>query len=199
MGYDVLDDDAPPTGDGTAALRARVAASVREHRARHGSSLADLATAAGIGKSTLHAIEAGDANPSIETLWALARALRVPFGELLDPPPPTVRVVRAGEGPRVSTDQGAGLVAHLLTSTSRGARTELYRMVLEVGPSRVAESHTPGTVEHVLVVAGRVHVGPVDDPVELGVGDLATFPGDVDHRHDALEPGTEAVLLLEYP
>lgn len=195
----MLDDERPTAGDeGADALRARVAASVREHRARSGASLAELATAAGIGKSTLHAIEAGDANPSIETLWALARALEVPFGDLLDPPEPQVRVVRAGEGPQVAATEGAGLVAHLLTSTGRGARTEWYLMDLERGPSRAADGHTAGTVEHVLVTVGRLRVGPVDQAVELGVGDLATFPGDLPHRYDALVDGTRAMLLLEY-
>jgi len=84
-------------------LRCRIARTVRELRLRSGRSLADVASAAGIGKSTLHAIESEDANPGIETLWALARALEVPFGSLLEPPTPSVRVVRAGEGPRGST------------------------------------------------------------------------------------------------
>ncbi|MEX1177833.1 MAG: helix-turn-helix domain-containing protein [Nitriliruptor sp.] len=182
-----------------AALRARVATSVRAHRDRDGRSLAELAAAAGIGKSTLHAIEAGDANPSIETIWALARALDVPFGELLDPPGPAVRVVRAGEGPRIEAAEGAGMVAHLVATTARGARTEWYVLDLAAGPSRVADGHGQGTIEHVLVVSGRLRVGPADDPVELAPGDLATFPGDVSHRYDALDEGTRVLLLLEYP
>jgi transcriptional regulator with XRE-family HTH domain len=189
----------PPAEGEAAELRARVAASVREHRVRDGRSLAELAAAAGIGKSTLHAIETGDANPSIETIWALARALSVPFGELLDPPAPAVRVVRAGEGPRVEAAEGAGMVAHLVATTARGARTEWYVLDLAAGPSRSADAHTTGTVEHVYVVAGRLRVGPEDDATELGPGDLATFPGDVTHRYDALEDGTRALLLLEYP
>lgn len=189
----------PPDPADAAQLRARVAASVREHRVRDGRSLAELATAAGIGKSTLHAIETGDANPSIETIWALARALAVPFGELLDPPAPAVRVVRAGEGPRVEADEGAGMVAHLVAATGRGARTEWYVLDLASGPSRVAEAHTSGTVEHVYLVTGRLRVGPDEAPVELAPGDLATFPGDVGHRYEALEDDTRALLLLEYP
>lgn len=189
------------TGDGDTAaqLRARVASAVRGHRSRSGRSLAELATTAGIGKSTLHAIETGDANPSIETIWALARALEVPFGVLLDPPTATVRLVRAGDGPKVESSEGAGMVAHLLTTTARGARVEWYTLHLAAGPSRAAEGHANGTVEHVLVTAGRLLVGPEDAVVDLGPGDLAVFPGDVPHRYDALEDGTQALLLLEYP
>jgi transcriptional regulator with XRE-family HTH domain len=188
-----------PAGAEAAAVRAQVASSVREHRVRDGRSLADLATAAGIGKSTLHAIEAGDANPSIETIWALARALSVPFGQLLDPPAPTVRVVRAGEGPRVESAEGAGMVAHLVATTARGSRAEWYVLELAAGPSRIAEAHSAGTVEHVYVISGRLRVGPEEAPTELAAGDLASFPGDVAHRYDTLEDGTRALLLIEYP
>lgn len=193
-------DEVPDEATETATqLRARVADAVRDHRSRSGKSLAELATAAGIGKSTLHAIESGDANPSIETLWALARALSVPFGALLDPPTAAVRVVRAGEGPRVTSDDGAGMVAHLLSTSARGARTEWYTLLLARGPSRVADGHAAGTVEHVFVTAGRLRVGPDGAAAELGPGDLAVFPGDVDHRYEALVDDTQALLLLEYP
>lgn len=187
-----------PVPDEAAQLRAQVAGSVREHRLRDGRSLAELAAAAGIGKSTLHAIETGDANPSIETIWALARALAVPFGQLLDPPGPTVRVVRAGEGPRVESDDGPGMVAHLVATTARGARAEWYVLDLAAGPSRVADAHSPGTMEHVFVISGRVRVGPEDAAIELASGDLASFPADVPHRYDTLEDGTRALLLIEY-
>jgi transcriptional regulator with XRE-family HTH domain len=187
----------PPDATETAELRERIARTVRDLRGRSGRSLADLAAAAGIGKSTLHAIEAGDANPGIETLWALARALGVPFGDLLDPPAPVVRVVRAGQAPRVASEASA-MQAYLLTSTAHGARVEVYDLHLEPGPERDAEAHSAGTLEHVLVTAGALRVGPVDATVELHLGDLASFPGDVAHRYEALAAGTRAVLLIEY-
>ncbi|MFA9428666.1 helix-turn-helix domain-containing protein [Egicoccus sp. AB-alg2] len=188
-------------GEGAAELRARVAATVRELRSRAGRSLADVAAAAGIGKSTLHAIEAGDANPGIETLWALARALGVPFGALLEPPVPPVRVVRAGDAPRLRSER-YNLEARVLLTTTHLARVELSVLELEpgnpAGEGGNAEPHTVGTVEHVLVTAGRLLVGPVGGLVELEEGDLATFPGDVPHRYEARSDGTRAVLLIEY-
>jgi transcriptional regulator with XRE-family HTH domain len=189
-------DERDPQAD-VAELRARVARTVAELRARSGRSLADLAAAAGIGKSTLHAIESGDANPGIETLWALAGALGVPFGDLLDPPTPVVRVVRAGDAPRVASEAST-MQAYLLASTGHGARIELYDLHLQPGRVRDADGHTAGTVEHVLVTSGSLRVGPADAPVDLEVGDLATFPGDRSHRYEALASDTRAVLLIEY-
>src|SRR5215469_13808435 len=73
---------------------------VHRLRASAGMSLADLAAAGGISKTTLHGIEQGEGNPTLSTLWALATALGVSLGELLEPPPaPPVAVVRAAEGP----------------------------------------------------------------------------------------------------
>ncbi len=45
-------------------------------------------------KATLSRIENGRANPTVETLNGLARALRVPLTELLEDPPPEMRVIR---------------------------------------------------------------------------------------------------------
>ncbi len=194
-----IGDERPSAAVGPDAgeLRSRIARTVHELRTRSGRSLAEVAASAGIGKSTLHAIESEDANPGIETLWALARALDVPFGTLLEPPAPAVRVVRAGEGPRVDSE-GEQIQARLIATTAHGARTEVYALTLQRSQGRDAEPHTPGITEHVLVVAGRVRVGPVDALVELGPGDLASFPGDVAHRYEALEDAVEAVLLIEY-
>jgi transcriptional regulator with XRE-family HTH domain len=194
----VVEGRRPAPAYDPAALRARVAATVRERRTAAGDSMAELAARAGIGKSTLHAIEAGDANPSIETLWALANALGLPFGELLDPTAPEVRVVRADTAPEVASEQ-AGLRARLLATTRRGGRTELYTLDLDTGPPREAIGHVAGSVEHVLVIAGRLRVGPSRDPVELDPGDLVSFPGDVGHVYEPLTPGTRALLLMEYP
>lgn len=191
----MLDDEHLVSDPGE--LRARVADTIRRLRQRSGRSLADLATGAGIGKSTLHAIEAGEANPGIETLWSLARALGVPFGALLEPPDPGVRVVRADEGPRIDSEQTT-MRARLKASTSYQSRAELYTVEIDPGRSREAQPHGDGTVEHVLVLAGSMLVGPVDAMVDLGAGDLASFPADVAHRYDAREAGTRAVLLIEY-
>ena len=40
------------------------------------------------------------------------------------------------------------------------------------------------------MTAGRMEVGPLDAPVALEPGDLASFAADVPHAYRALEPGT---------
>jgi transcriptional regulator with XRE-family HTH domain len=78
-----------------------VAANVRALRLDAGLTLADLSQAAGLGKSTLAQLESGKANPSVETLWAIAAALRVPFARIVEEERTALRVVRARDVPHV--------------------------------------------------------------------------------------------------
>jgi len=177
--------------------RETIAAALRRERERIGVSLAELARRAGVAKSTLSQLEAGSGNPSIETLWALAVALDVPFSRLVDPPSDPVQVIRAGEAPTLHSEHAAYTGA-LLSSCPPGARRDLHVITAEPGATREAHAHIRGTTEHLVVVAGRWRVGPLGAEVEVGPGDYARFPGDRPHGYAALEPGCSAVLVMEY-
>jgi quercetin dioxygenase-like cupin family protein len=53
-------------------------------------------------------------------------------------------------------------------------------------------------VEHVIVMSGGLRTGPLDGLVELRPGDYASFPGDVPHLYEALEPDSRAALVMEH-
>lgn len=185
---------AAPTGSELIGL---ISASIRRERERAGLSMAELARRAGIAKSTLSQLESGVGNPSVETLWALGVALDVPFSRLVDPPRPVVRVIRAGEGP-VTHSERADYAATLLASCPPNARRDIYRIEAQPGETRASDPHMPGTVEHVLLGAGRALAGPAGAPVELHPGDYVSYPGDAPHVFRALEPGTLAVIVMEH-
>jgi transcriptional regulator with XRE-family HTH domain len=175
-----------------------IAASLRRERARLDLSLTEVARRAGIAKSTLSQLESGSGNPSVETLWALAVALGVPFARLVDQPHRGVEVIRASEGAVVYSEESS-YTAAMLSSSPPGARRDIYRVSAEPGTSRLSQAHMAGTVEHLVLGAGRVLAGPSDGPVELGPGDYIRYPGDVPHVFQALEPGTSGVLVQEHP
>lgn len=174
-----------------------IASNLRAERARADLSLSAVARLAGVSKSTLSQLEAGQGNPSVETLWAVAVALGVPFSRLVAAPRSPLRVVRAGERPTVSAEESDYRAA--LLSPGSHERRDLYVVTLEPGRPRLSEPHLRGSVEHVVVSAGSVRLGPVGEEVELGVGDYASFAGDVAHSYEATEPGTWLVLIMEHP
>ncbi|WP_079184971.1 helix-turn-helix domain-containing protein [Streptomyces uncialis] len=176
---------------------AHIAEALRRERTRLEVSLSELAKRAGIAKSTLSQLESGSGNPSVETLWALSVALDVPFSRLVEPVRTTVQVIRAGEGPAVPSER-ADYVATLLSSSPPGVRRDLYFLQVEPGSPRESAPHMSGTVEHLVVGAGRVLAGPRDAPVELGPGDYVSYPGDVPHLCEALEPGTTCVMVMQH-
>lgn len=174
-----------------------IAPALRGVRERAGISITELAKRAGVAKSTLSQLESGSGNPSVETLWALAVALDVPFSRLVEPPAPQVHVVRSGDAPVLRSEKSP-FEAGLLSSCPPGARRDLYVLTLRPGQAREAEPHLAGTTEHLVVTAGRIRVGPATDPVELNAGDYIAFSGAVPHVYEALTHNTSAVLVMEH-
>ena len=175
-----------------------VAANVRTLRTQAHLTLADLATAANLGKSTLAQLESGKGNPSVETLWAIAAALQVPFARIVDEARPSLKVVRAADVPPMHSAETPGWAGRLLTASHGRGTFDLYALDLEQGAVRHAEPPHAGVLEHLVVVVGRLRAGPAVGPVRLEQGDMVTFAADVPHIYEALET-THCVLLMAYP
>jgi len=175
-----------------------IAANVRRLRAARALSAAALARESGVARATLAELEAGRGNPTVETLYGLAKVLGITFADLLveaDAPP--VHVVRAGEGPQVP---GAVVQARLLRQASvERARVEMYDMQVVPGEPRHADAHQAGVTEQLLIHAGRLRVGPESGPVEVGPGDFVAFEAAVPHVYEALDGPVAATLVIVTP
>jgi transcriptional regulator with XRE-family HTH domain len=159
-----------------------LAANLRRLRIARRLSLSELARATGMSKATLSSVESGRSNPTIETLAALAGALRVPLGELLEEPPlGEVRIVRRGRNgvlDRVEED-GIDLSVHAWEP----------RQVDEpdLGPARSRAG--------VYVLEGKLIAGPVERVTELSAGDYASFPTDAPHVYETGHAAARALVL----
>jgi transcriptional regulator with XRE-family HTH domain len=175
-----------------------IAANVRRLRTAGGFSAAGLARESGVARATLAELEAGRGNPTVETLYGLAKVLGITFADLLveaDAPP--VHVVRAGEGAQVA---GAVVQARLLRQASvEHARVEMYDMHVMPGEPRHADGHQAGVTEHLLIHAGRLRVGPESSSVEVGPGDFVAFAAGVPHIYEALDGPVAATLVIVTP
>jgi transcriptional regulator with XRE-family HTH domain len=173
-----------------------IGGNLRRLRAAAGISLADLASAGGISKTTLHGIELGQGNPTMSTLWALATALRVPLGELLDPPGPAVEITRAGDHrPRAAGD---AVTARLLHRIRLRGTVEVYDLAISPVTQHSAP-HLPGVEECLVITSGRVTTGPDDEPADLTAGDSVWFGAARPHQYRGHDPDNRAVLLMLYP
>ena len=167
-------------------------------------TLSALAEQAGVAKSTVSLIERGQGNPSIDTVWALASALGVPFTSLFhdEPPADDVSVVREDDGSVIAIED-AGLdeglvVRHMLTRTG-GALIEIYTLVLDEGAVCPAEAHVAGLFEHITVAAGKVEISNDSFKETLKQGDLISFRADQPHTYRVIEGPVRLVSVHEYP
>ena len=173
-----------------------IAKSLVRERQRTGLSLGEIARRAGIAKSTLSQLEAGNGNPSLETLWSLCVALDIPFARLLEPQAQKTQVIRCGEGTKVVAEQ-AHYQAILLAACPPGARRDIYLLLTQPGADRISQPHPPGSIEHIIVTKGKARVGLTEAPEVLGEGDYICYPADQEHIFKALEADTQAILVAE--
>ncbi len=173
-----------------------IADAVLRERNKMNLSVSALSKKANIAKSTLSQLEQGIGNPSIETLWAIANALGIPVSALIEKPKSRNHLIRANEGLIVLSEQ-KNYIATLLSACPQNARRDIYRLNVEIGNPKISSPHPIGTIEHLIISNGKALAGPIDAPVELYPGDYFTYSADVPHIFEALEPDTNAMLVIE--
>jgi transcriptional regulator with XRE-family HTH domain len=174
-----------------------LAQAVRAYRESRGFSLGALAEKAGISKTSLSKIEAGQGNPSLDILCRIASALHVPVGTLFgEESRPQLQVMRRDQGEVITSE--SGLVIRPLLMEGRNYRTEIYEMLL---PTRVAYhslGHLPGTQEFIICIEGDLILGPEGQEVHLQPGDSVWFSADLPHSYTSTG-GARAFLVMKYP
>jgi transcriptional regulator with XRE-family HTH domain len=177
------------------AVGGALAANLRRRRDAAGLSLVELAELAGTAKGTVSAIEAGQANPTVDTVYALAAALGCTMADLLvDSPDPMVVEVRSS-APRERIGEFDG---RLLQRFAPTGPVEIYEIAIADRKLRRSRPHAHGVYEHIWVAAGRIRLGPVGETFDLDAGDYVCFPGWHHHEYRALARPTRLLMLLSY-
>lgn len=150
---------------------------------------------AGVSSGTLSMLEAGAANPTVGTLWALSNVLGCTVADLIgEATDPMVRYVPAGD----PAPSGSMPGSRLLHRFAPNGPVELYEARISPGASHISGEHASGVYEHVWVAAGRLLTGPTAEPVRLGPGDYLCFQGWVPHIYEAGPKGATFISALSY-
>jgi transcriptional regulator with XRE-family HTH domain len=180
---------------GSDGLRTRLASNVRRLRIARHLSLSELARITAVSKATLSGIERGGANPTLDTLDALAGALGVTIGDLVEEAPVgEVRIVRAA-----SARANNRFHVRVLEASVLDGQAELQEMCLHAHHVREEEPQAVGSRAHLLVLHGKLIAGPVERVSELVVGDYASLPTDVPHLFETPGQAARALLLAYTP
>lgn len=154
---------------------------------------AELASKAALPRATLASMEKPGANPGIQAVMAVAKALGVGIDELIDPRPEERHYL---VGPREQQDYRAdgGRFSAKLVSPIASKGVAIHRVAMEPGCHSVGRPHPPGAQEFFLTLAGEALIEIEGEPVEVPANHLLQFPGH--RRHVYRNPGKEAVAAV---
>ncbi len=180
----------------------RLGNKIRDARKGKHVTLEILAEESGVSKSVLSQVERGVTNPTLSTLWNIARALS------LDP----LELFGGASGPRRGNEDGGVLITEvndpvieskewkyrlvILNPPEQAGKCELYRLLLRRGGALKSNPHEHGAVEQVTVIEGEVEIRCGDDTLRIGQGRSVRYPGDLPHSISAAGRGEANVILF---
>lgn len=185
-----MTDDLPPLG--------RV---LRERRAHHGWTLADVATMTGISASTLSKIENGLLSPTYDKILQLARGLGVEIADLFSPgeaSKPAVVVARRSvsrqhEGQRLDTEFYS--YTYLCSDVAHKRIIPIRVEVRATEPEQMGGLSSHVGEEFVEVLQGRMRLySEYYEPIELEPGDSVYL--DSTMKHGYLSVGDQPCVIM---
>ncbi|ANZ13527.1 XRE family transcriptional regulator [Streptomyces noursei] len=156
-------------------------------RTERGVTLAALAEATGISKSTLSRLESSQRRPSLELLLPIAQAHQVPLDELVGAP-------EVGD-PRIHLTPKKVNGNIVLPLTQHPGPLQPFKTVIPAGRS-TPEPCTHEGYEWLYVLAGRLRLVLADHDLVLGPGEVAEFDTRLPHWFGSTGDGPVEVLSL---
>jgi transcriptional regulator with XRE-family HTH domain len=154
------------------SIAGTVGSNIRRLRLDRSLTLAGLARQAGTSVRTLVEIESGRANASLATLGAIADALGVDFGRLIQAQEPgAVRTVRTADAP-VAWSDDRGSESRLVLVSREPQSAELWHWLLKPGSRYEAEPDPDGTDVVIMVTRGALTL-TVDEQASQLTADTA--------------------------
>ena len=158
---------------------------VQQRRKALGLTLGQLAEMSGVSKSMLSQIERSEANPTFAILWALMRAMRIDFADLVEgganpAQNDLIELVRLEDTPEIRSADGLCRL-RILSPPRLAGWTEWYEV--EFAPLARLESaaHAVGTFEHFTAGNASFEVTSGGATRPLRARETARYPADLPH------------------
>lgn len=153
---------------------------IKEYRKSKNLSIRELAGLAKVTPSLLSQIERGLANPSINSLKSISKALDVQlFAFFMTPHESKDLVVRANNRKKVIFPESKGIIYELLSPDLKGSiEFAIFKLEIE-GESEFMEHKGE---EVACVIEGKVNIYLDSEEITLDTGDSIKIPAHVRHK-----------------
>jgi len=169
-------------------------------RKRRQMTISQLALVSGISKAMLSQIEADKVNPTVATLWKIAKALDVNLETLISGDKRRMRqfdVFRKDSLPTLVMDDGS--VFHVLSTESMTDDLEMYRVELPAGVTHRSQPHASETREFLNCLSGKIRVSAGDRETVMDTGDFMIVQADTEHSIENLsEKSAELFMVVRF-
>ncbi len=138
-------------------------------------------------------IELGQSAPTINVVWKIASALKVPFSALLaNRERGGTRILKAQETKKLTSADGS-FTSRALFPFDLPRRVEFYELRLAAHSAESADPHAPGTFENLVVNQGTLEMKIGEKRHLLSPGDSIVFEADVAHVYR--NPGDDETVM----
>jgi XRE family transcriptional regulator, regulator of sulfur utilization len=156
---------------------------IQKFRASRNLTLNVLSERSGVSKAMLSQIESDKVNPTVATVWKIARGLGVDLQDLLNvgAAPKRKFIVNRTESSVALETEDHGVNIKVLSPIDMVDDLEIYLLAFEPKSALPSEPHYPGTEEYLTVVKGSVKVTAGGNSTELHKGDFIAYHCDIEH------------------
>lgn len=174
-----------------------IARNLKRLREQQNLSFDQLAEKSGVSKVMLSQLEKGGANPTINNIWKIANALKVPYTELLDSKEIGADVIRKNQvAEQKSDDEHYRLFCYY--TVENGRNFELFRMELDSASSYISQGHKENSVEYVIIQSGVLEIETQNKKFVLEAGDSICFKADSKHKYINSGEKTAAAYVINF-
>lgn len=179
--------------DKPAALSLNIGNKIRRLRQSRGISLNDLSKLSGVSKGALSKLESGASSPRVDTLAAIATALRLPVGDLLSG---SSRMYPCFEKYHSSQDEYLQMMKFRI---GPGNTSEIWLLQMDPRVTIHSAGHSDGAHEHILVHSGILLLRfSQHEVIRLEPGDFYAFSADVAHAYISTETAISATVVMSH-
>jgi transcriptional regulator with XRE-family HTH domain len=162
-------------------------------------SLDELSKRSGVSKSMLSQIEQEKTNPTVITVWKIARSLDMPVSELMESSEDIpIEVVRKDDAPIIYSEDRS-VKFRINSPMHMTDNLELYHVTFKPLGKNISEPHFLGTEEFLTVISGKFKISSGNSTIILNKGDTARYRADRNHIIENISnSSSEAYLVVHF-
>ena len=168
---------------------------IMNFRKQKNLSMDALSKRSGVSKSMLSQIEQEKTNPTVVTVWKIARALDVSVEELLmSNGDNQIEVLRRDDAPVIFSDDHSCII-RVNSPVHMTDNLELYHMTFKPHGKLSSLPHYPNTEEFLMIISGQFKVTSGNSSSILNEGDTGRYRADISHSIENLS-NNECTMFL---